>query len=295
MANRARGRFSILALIAFVTTFSAWAAETVVKYRESRTQFEFGISAARSSENAATFVFDVPPGVQLRDVYTDRRTLAVVGGVIFAQTAKPAIDLKIACPDLAIDPRRPNGGRLVAKFGTESVSGEIYDWEFIPVARFVDSGQAALFTDMARIKRAQYHDAFKNNLVGLNLFFIDNVGQLPDFTTAHLVIENDIPGYPHVQPTAESVSALNQLRPDLSFPPPINQTLFADRDVEFEFRPSGTKLEISGFPYWLLLHKDQDGSGRIVKELRNTELTRMANPVVVGSIYRQLRSGVDAP
>jgi hypothetical protein len=274
-------RFSILFLTC-MACWSVWSAELAVKYREGALA-GLGITAADPKQKVATFSYFAPPDVSKSEAFTDKRTMAVVGGVMFTATATPASNDVAQCPDLNIDAKNPDGKHLKAKFGTRQGQARIFDWEMLPLVQFVDDGEAALYTD---VDQARYHRAFQNNLAGLNLFLLDNVAEMEDFPRAHLLIENDIPGYPQSKPSAETLAAWAQVKPILSFSAGFTQMIFVDKDVDFKFNLAGSDLTISGTPYWLLLRTKTDGSGQIVGEVKDTGLVRMTNPAIYDSMYR---------
>ena len=255
---RSISRLSVASVTLCLVIVSAWSADIVVKFRKDALA-KMENSAADPGRNPLTFAFNAPSDVSRRDAFTDPRTLAVVGGVMFTAVATPAPGIP-ECPNLNIQMDAPNGKHLAIKFGTNVVRGNIYDWELLPLAQFIKDGQSALYTYVKG--QGEYHRAFKDNLVGLNLFLLDNASITRDFPRAHLLIENKITGYPQSEPATKSLAAWETLKPLLSFGPEVNQMMFVDRDTEFKFRPVGQELEISGAPYWLLLYKGVDGSGQ---------------------------------
>ncbi|WP_152535912.1 hypothetical protein [Bradyrhizobium sp. Ai1a-2] len=275
-------RFFSGLFFAWLVCWSAWSAELAVRYREGALA-RLGITAADPFQKVATFSFFAPPDVSKRDAFTDPRTMAVVGGVMFTATATPASNDIAKCPDLKIDAKGSDGTRLRAKFGAKQGRAYIFDWEMLPLVQFINDGEAALYTDVGRSK---YHRAFQDNLVGVNLFLLDNVAEMEEFPRAHILFENRIPGYPQLEPSADTQAAWSQVKPILSFSRGFSQMMFVDRDVDFKFGLDGSDLKISGVPYWLLLRKKADGSGQIFDEVKNTELVRRTNPTIYDSIYR---------
>src|SRR5262249_27357678 len=59
-----------------------------------------------------------------------------------------------------------------------------------------------------------------------------------------------------------------------------------DEGVDFAYSENNGKLVISGEPYWITIARNEDGTGCILVELKDTALTRQTNPTVYDSMYR---------
>jgi len=140
------------------------------------------------------------------------RLAGVIGGVLFQGTAVPAGNAIGQAVAMQYNPAQPDGRRLSLAIGNTAVTTELYDWEIIPIARFVQSGYTACMTlfDEPRtldeiathlenvskgIMWANFHPAFGNTLIGLNLFFADAMLVNPDLMQfADEAFTDTIPG-----------------------------------------------------------------------------------------------------
>lgn len=112
-----------------------------------------------------------------------------IGGVAFDETAKPTKDFVVSNIDLKYSPDKQDGKRLAVNVNGQSVSADIYDWQLIPIAKFADSDSFSCFTLFGKLSDASdqekygkkgwnilnYHEAFKDTLLGLRLFQLDNL------------------------------------------------------------------------------------------------------------------------
>jgi hypothetical protein len=171
-------RFIGVILLLFVVTYAGFTQVQVATY-SSRI---LGTGA-----KGAVADFEVAkPG----EVVTNYSITSVSGGVIFQATAVPAGNAVGRAVSIAYDPARADGQRLLLNVGGTAITTELYDWEIIPIARFVESGYSACMTlfDQPRTQEewathrlnsdsgimwANFNQAFGNTLIGLNLFFVD--------------------------------------------------------------------------------------------------------------------------
>ena len=140
-----------------------------------------------------------PPAPPLRGTTSLRRVLRPgrpmlgyvgrVGGVAFEAVAAPANGVNINSLDLRYSPAKRDGERLSLTVNGNAVSPAVYDWQLIPIAKFANSSESACFTLFGqlddplteRLARAfsgnvlNYHPSFKDTLVGLRLFQLDNL------------------------------------------------------------------------------------------------------------------------
>jgi hypothetical protein len=216
------------------------------------------------------------------DRYLTPNAMKSMGGIIFMGVASPSV-IPNACPSLRIDLTRSSGTRLAVRFSESTeVHKEIFDWELIPTAEYVKSGEHALFSYMG--VRAEYHKAFSDNLVGLNLFLLDNSRRWERFPYAHLFLAGPpIAGYPQNQPTDGGLAAWDRLRAFLG----SEQLMFFDRGVKFFFSADSGRLSISGAPYWVAVEEaDRQGNGRVIRAFTDTAAAKLANPTIFDSAYR---------
>ena len=132
-----------------------------------------------------------------------------IGEILFRQVAKPNSDAN-TCPAVRIDANKADGKRLAVRFSTSSneVYGDIFDWEIIPTAEYVATGEDGLFSYMG--VEAEYQKAFADNLAGLNLFLVDNARMLrAAFPYAHQFMAAPVvAGYPQLNPNPQKLTWL---------------------------------------------------------------------------------------
>ena len=173
------------------------------------------IDVASVSSNAFGFVAQGGLKVLREGIRNENiiRLATIIGGVIFQETAVPtgnAIGQPVA---IQYDSAQADGRRMILTIGNTAVITELYDWEMIPIAQFVESGYTACMTlfDEPRtddeiethinnlnksIMWANFHPALGDTIIGLNLFFVDAMLVNPDLMQfADEVFTAPIPGY----------------------------------------------------------------------------------------------------
>lgn len=270
-----------IALLLFLSV-AAFAEKEYVQFREGFNDL-FGISAAGRSAGPQILAFSATKGLPPNAAYLDARAMKAIGGVLFLQVAKPKSAANI-CPTVRVDINETDGKRLAVRFSSSNeVHGDIFDWEIIPTAEYVASGQDGLFSYMG--VEAEYQTAFADNLAGLNLFLVDNARVLrAPFPYAHLFMAApSVAGYPQSQPTEANLAAWSTLKAFLTG----NQLMFWDRDVDFIFSAQGDRLIISGEPYWVAVEKmGAAGTGQVIRSFQDTAGARLSNPIIYDSVYR---------
>jgi hypothetical protein len=115
-----------------------------------------------------------------------------IGGVLFQATAAPTGNAVNQPLSVSYDPAKDDGQRLVVTVGTGEIVPLLYDWQFIPIARYADSEYNACITllgkptSLERLtgdRRNMYlevHPALSNTLIGFNLFLVDAMLINPD-------------------------------------------------------------------------------------------------------------------
>lgn len=271
-----------LFLLAALLSFPLLSAETDIVFRKNAYQ-DNGISKMGIVDRSK-FSLDVT-------VEKDNRTgkykvlapsvTSKMGGVLFLEVAEPKSEA-LECPVVEFDALSTNGSRLKFAFDKEKVSGELYDWEITPIINFVKSGKHGLFSFMG--DHAQYHPDLIDNLVGLNLFYLDNFRNFEPQRAASIhsdTISSKILGYTIGTTNGRAIAANNLINK-------INllQLYFTDEGVKYSFDISDNKLVIDGHPYWMRIRTDEDGSGGEVDRVDDEKLILSANPVVFGSGIR---------
>jgi hypothetical protein len=112
-----------------------------------------------------------------------------IGGVAFGAVAVPSDGSRITA--LTYVPEKPDGKRLVATVRKDGRDREVtvpsYDWLFVPVAKFANGRQDALFTFFGKLtdeaderrrtvagqRILNYHPAIQNTFLGLRLMQAD--------------------------------------------------------------------------------------------------------------------------
>lgn len=173
-----RGSISFLTNFLFVLAFLAFAGLGAVA-REN-TGWDFGTPASArfltNSQMAAKPLTMVGSG---RAGLMTPRFVLRVGGVSFEAVAKPDQQVTDKPIELSYAPARPDGSRMVVRIGQTTLTADLPDWELQPVAKFAAtdySGVVSLFGDGPDRKKyyyIQYHDAFKDTLLGMRLLQAD--------------------------------------------------------------------------------------------------------------------------
>jgi hypothetical protein len=117
-----------------------------------------------------------------------------VGGVAFDRVARPAAGLTVHSLDLRYDPAAADGQRLVVSMNGVTTRPFIPDWQLVPIARVVHSGNSSLVTlfgNMPTAARASavrekggrivnYHRDLEDTLLGLRVLQLDMLIFNPD-------------------------------------------------------------------------------------------------------------------
>ncbi|MEP9396672.1 hypothetical protein [Mesorhizobium sp. KR2-14] len=276
---------AILTCIAMISVSMAVAEKKEVHFRPNSSMGMY----TNPGKGPKTLRYSSKKVVSLENRYIHRTTLRAIGGVLFLATAVPDDDIAKQCPVIGLSLSSPNGQRLTFQFpNVPTAHSTIYDWELAPAIDFVVAGGEGLFSYMR--DEAEYHRAFINNLVGVELFLLDNAGVNEDFPSSHLIFDEDsIPGFPQVAPTEDKVAAWKEDRELLRH----RHIIFWDRNVSFRFGLSQDKLQITGRPYWASVEEvyDEYNIGRIIETYDGSavEFFSSYNPVIYSSVERLAR------
>lgn len=195
---------------------------------------------------------------------------AKVGGIAFGEVAQ-SLDGSII-ETLRYKPDRADGSRLEAqiRLANESFSVilPVYDWEFIPVARFARGNQDALvtyfgeLTDTSQEKRfrerdcriVNYHSAIDNTLIGLRLMQSDllafhEIGPLNFLQNGNPIRATN----ENLRDEQQNKSSISEIQ-KIYFGSGASSYIICDVDQRIGFRVAGSGnsrgLELTGHPYW---------------------------------------------
>jgi hypothetical protein len=235
-----------------------------------------------------------------------------IGGVIFQGTAVPTGNAIGQAVTMRYESAQPDGRRLTLTIGNRAVKTKLYDWEIIPIARFVDSGYTACMTlfdetqteeeemyDLFEddIMWANFHPAFGDTLIGLNLFFVDAMlANLELMQFADRAFFSPIPGY--------HKSRLNRRDTDRAYrhlhlemyksklaliKEKQNTYIYTDYGTEISYRIRNGQIEFIGVPNYLFFYCDEENKTVTVAEKMNKNFANLhkyvfrINPTVYGS------------
>lgn len=202
-----------------------------------------------------------------------------VGGVAFATVATGKDGLAITA--LSYEAGQPDGSRLKITLtdvagGAHVVSGSIFDWQLVPLARYVQTGGDAAVTLFGELKDesrtenerragnmiANYHPALENTLLGLRLLQADML--IIDTNSTDLFKEKGqyILGAGETAPTqAELAANLQRFKNVEDWLARQNENfqsyITGDIGVDVEYSYAGSKLVLSGNPVWFCWRTDK--------------------------------------
>ena len=188
-----------------------------------------------------------------------------VGGVAFGAIASPQNNITVM--DIKYDSKKPDGNRLVVIIKAEDgkrheIVAPVADWIMIPIARFANRDQHAIFTLFGNLKDEQqekkwrkqharilnYHPAVENTLIGLRLFQAD----LLAFHPAGGSLLKDAGQY--VKGTGEDGFSLNlEARGEIEKlygKTGARSYVICDQNQNITFSHDASVLKLEGFPYW---------------------------------------------
>lgn len=260
----------------------------------------------------------VPTPATLEEALHSFAFLSGVGGVAFAAVASPVEPMSIRT--LRYDHNAPDGKRLKIILSEtlrgpgcaaprSTVVAPVYDWQWIPLARFADSPSFKCFTlfghleDSAEEKRhlegghriVSYHSAFSHSLMGLRLMQADILLLYPD--SSHLPSEGGKEILGAGEPPfnlAENDRALSALQTAVRRLPggPFQSYVICDHKVDVKFSLSGGRLALTGEPYWYCWRNKARNDADLVRI--NTQANRKADDRLqeeLRNAQRQLSAG----
>ena len=190
-----------------------------------------------------------------------------IGGVAFDGVAAPANGLTISQLDLSYSPATADGQRLSLSVNGQSVATNIYDWQLIPIAKFANSDDSSCVTLLGRLEKPEderkyrwssqyfpnYHPSFKDTLVGLRLFQLDDLiidewsWELPTEKGKYLLGTGESAPKPENKAARASFEEF-RLRNAAKFR--YYSYLISDRDKDIRFDTREAKLTLTGEPFY---------------------------------------------
>ncbi|MDR2701290.1 MAG: hypothetical protein LBB72_02530 [Spirochaetaceae bacterium] len=239
------------------------------------TQANIGILGGRMGIKQAN-LREAPNG---SDILTYKIT-SVNGGVIFQGKAVPSGNAIGQPVTIQYNPAQPDGRRLVLTIGNTTVTTELYDWQIIPIAQFVESGFNACMTlyddpenpeeekiddcyDEGEIYWANFHPALGDTLIGLNLFFVDAMLLNPFIMqNTNKAFSAQIPGY-HITWRSEQKIVITLTRKARNFFEMLereqdvikswNSYIYTDYGTQISYRIENRQILFSGVPAYLFV------------------------------------------
>jgi hypothetical protein len=226
--------------------------------------------------------------------------LSLVGGALMVSTASPHPSLAHEQIRLQYDASARDGRRLIVNVQDQQVVLPVYDWELIPLIKFVDSGHHAVVS----IHAYQHHEkvsldaAMEQTLLGLRFVQADLMARgrllsqryLPR-TNNHLVL-----GAGETARLADDSSVdgeVEALKPLFSrLDPRFRYSVLTDANIPHEFVIERGELSISGIPYYFFWEPDPSGKNVVASIVGNHEFKkawpqmRRANPLVIELMER---------
>lgn len=235
-------------LLIFVLLFGFFAESNAQDWRIGQGK-KFSISQASS------------PPLRIKSVgqasLSSYRFVGAVGGVNFEKTAAPSPGESYQTISIAYDLSKQDGQRLTVLLDNSQFNVMLPDWQLIPIARFANSeftGVLSLFgegPDKERYYYIQYHEAFKNTLLGLRLLqadilFIDlgNHWDLPRQQEHQVLGLGE--SVPNRSASVFSMQRLNQILQSHTW----RSWVLTDIETIPQFSISGSQFRVTASPYY---------------------------------------------
>ena len=218
-------------------------------------------------------------------------TVMRVGGVSFDTVATPADNFDVSTVAINYLSTAPDGERLSVVIDDQRAFTRIYDWQLIPIARFADSEFDSCFTLFGELENEQeeaelarldgyapnYHESFKNTLMGLRLFQLDNL-IINDYSwdlvkNGGVYILGAGESAPSIRQNQMAQANFRRLNPDLV--DGFDSYLISGRRRRAVFRVEGSRLIIEGQPSYTFVRRTDPSNAefeaadlRVEKEVR---------------------------
>ena len=236
-------------------------------------------------------------------VLSQASNLSLTGGAMMVSTAWPAPALANVPLRFEYNASNEDGSRLEITAGAERSILAIYDWELLPLAKFVDSGHhgAVSIHLLGSHEKVSLDAAFEQTLLGLR--FVQ-----ADLMSRGIVLSQDYlpqdekgillgPGELERLSTDEAVAAaVRELKPLMARTPSgAPFSVLTDAKVRFVYSIKDGELTIAGTPYFFFWEPAKQGDQVVPRKLLNEDLKKawpvikQANPVVIESMEKCFR------
>jgi len=203
-----------------------------------------------------------------------------VGGVAFGAVAKPA-GSGFRSLSLSYHPEKRDGNRLWVTVDGKDFSTAIYDWQFIPIAKFANSPFKSCVTLFGELENREegrrllnngdgvlnYHPAFVHTLLGLRLFQLDILideayaTELPTQNGRYILGAGEAP--PDSDANIGGWNALVRFREQLGSELRVKTRSYVitdeGRDVLFSFDGGGLRFTGEPYIFFFLLKEEVPG------------------------------------
>ena len=237
-------------------------------------------------------------------VLSQASNLSLTGGAMMVSTAWPAPALSGTPLRFSYDASQADGRRLVVVAGTQTATLPIYDWELLPLTKFVDSGHngAVSIHMMGNHEKVSLDAAFENTLLGLRFIQADMMPRGIIMSQEFLPQdENGVivgPGEQERLSTDEQVEvAVRELKPLMAKTRNgASFSVLTDASIRFVFAIEGTEMVITGTPYFFFWEPANKGDQVVPRKALNDALKKawpqikQANPLVIESMERCFRT-----
>ena len=237
-------------------------------------------------------------------VLSQASNLSLTGGAMMVSTAWPSPALSGMPLRFNYDASKADGQRLVVTAGAQNATLQIFDWELLPLAKFVDSGHngAVSIHMFGNHEKVSLDAAFEQTLLGLRFIQADMMPRGIIMSQEFLPQdENGIlvgPGEQERLSSDEQVeAAVRELKPLMAKTRNgAPYSVLTDASIRFVFSIEATELVISGTPYFFFWEPANKGDQVTPRKALNEALKKawpqikQANPLVIESMERSFRT-----
>ena len=236
-------------------------------------------------------------------VLSQASNLSLTGGAMMVSTASPAPALANVPLRFEYNVSNEDGSRLEITAGTERSVLSIYDWELLPLAKFVDSGHhgAVSIQLLGSHEKVSLDAAFEQTLLGLRFIQADLMSRgivlsqdyLPQDEKGILLGPGELERLSTDKVVAAAVRELKSLM--ARTPSAAPYSVLTDAKVRFVYSIKDGELTIAGTPYFFFWEPTKQGDQVVPRKLLNEDLKKawpvikQANPVVIESMEKCFR------